>query len=420
MHKVPFTAILAVLVTAVSLPLFAQDASDFEFYDGRITGYTGTSKDVVIPGQINGIPVTSIGEDAFKMNQLTSVTIPNSVTSIGGGAFYDNQLTSVTIPNSVTSIGVSAFYRNQLTSVTIPDNLAIANDTFSDTFDGFLDYYSSIGRKAGTYSATGKSWLRPLSDAEAALAATEDDFDIEQLVNGTLRITGYSGKARNVVIPDAISGIRVTSIGTRAFQDKGLYSVVIPDGIIELGESEWGSGSAFFNNNLTRISIGKGLKTILGGTFSGNKNLTTLVIPDGITEIGQEAFSGCGLSGAGITWGKGLVKIGDRAFEKNNLTELTLPNSVTLVGDGAFAGNPLTAIVFPASLAQYAGYFSRNPRGSAGAFTNSGTDVTRITVPANMAEENLGGLPVNFLNFWKNQNKAAGTYVLKGRIWVRE
>jgi len=69
------------------------------------------------------VEVTSIGYGAFSVNQLTSVTIPDSVTSIGDFAFYINQLTSVTIPDSVTSIGDFAFYINQLTSVTIPDSV---------------------------------------------------------------------------------------------------------------------------------------------------------------------------------------------------------------------------------------------------------------------------------------------------------
>jgi hypothetical protein len=71
----------------------AQNAEDFETEeeDGQltITRYTGSEKDVCIPERINGLPVTSIGKGAFSGNQLTSVTIPNSVTSIGKWAFDD-------------------------------------------------------------------------------------------------------------------------------------------------------------------------------------------------------------------------------------------------------------------------------------------------------------------------------------------
>ena len=89
-----------------------------------ITSYdTSGGLAIIIPSEINGIPVTAIATDAFKNKGLTSVEIPNSVTSIGYAAFLNNQLTSVVIPNSVTSIGNSAFYNNKLTSVEIPNSV---------------------------------------------------------------------------------------------------------------------------------------------------------------------------------------------------------------------------------------------------------------------------------------------------------
>ena len=96
-----------------------------------ITSYdTSGGLAIIIPSEINGIPVTAIATDAFKNKGLTSVEIPNSVTSIGPSAFLSNKLTSVEIPNSVTSIGNSAFYNNPLTSARVPTSTVIQANTF--------------------------------------------------------------------------------------------------------------------------------------------------------------------------------------------------------------------------------------------------------------------------------------------------
>ncbi|GHV88919.1 hypothetical protein AGMMS50267_12790 [Spirochaetia bacterium] len=175
---------------------------------------------------------------------------------------------------------------------------------------------------------------------------------------------------------------------------------------------EWGH----FVFTLASITLGKGLKPILSSAFSNNGTLTAIVIPDGVTEIGGNAFSNCWLSS--ITWGKGLLKIGGNAFEQNNLTEIIIPNGVTYIdGNNAFANNPLTTITLPASLARY----ESGRSGFSYAFSNTvPVTVTRITVPTNMDEGMLRGFPDGFLNFWKSQNKAAGTYVLKGRLWAKQ
>ena len=140
--------------TGVEVSAAATSARSFEYSensDGGITikKFTGSEKDVVIPGTISGKKVTSIEDDAFEYcSDITSVTIPDGVTRIGTYAFswceslktvnipdsvtsigdftfeFCSSLTSVNIPNSVTSIGYFAFYScSSLTSVTIPDSI---------------------------------------------------------------------------------------------------------------------------------------------------------------------------------------------------------------------------------------------------------------------------------------------------------
>jgi hypothetical protein len=86
-------------------------------YSGQNLGISA----VTIPSVINGLPVTTIAGGAFGYlyaNDVTSVTIPNSVTSIQQSAFYDSYLTNVLIGNNVTNIGQQAFeFCDALTAV---------------------------------------------------------------------------------------------------------------------------------------------------------------------------------------------------------------------------------------------------------------------------------------------------------------
>jgi hypothetical protein len=108
-NLVPIYLLAAALL---ALPAVVQAQFTYTTTNGTITitGYTGPGGVVNIPAQINGLPVTSIGFDAFADTALTSVTIPDSVTTIGAAAFADDLfLATVYIGSGVTTIGATAF-----------------------------------------------------------------------------------------------------------------------------------------------------------------------------------------------------------------------------------------------------------------------------------------------------------------------
>lgn len=101
-----------------------------------IVGYTGSGGTVTIPDTINGQPVTSIGELAFRgCSTLTSITMGANINTIGGGAFnVCGSLTNIVFGNSVTNIAEGAFAEcGNLANVTIPDSVTSIGE---NAFDG--------------------------------------------------------------------------------------------------------------------------------------------------------------------------------------------------------------------------------------------------------------------------------------------
>jgi len=287
-----------------------------------------------------------------------------------------------------------------------------------------------------------------------------DDFIIRQNAQGGITITEYISSRRQVVIPETISGIKVTEIAANAFgsDSKNIVSVVIPNTVTQIG------AGAFANKNLKSVVLSNSLTTIHARAFYGCA-IETVIIPNSVTTIGAEAFRKCQLTS--ITFGNRVAEIGDGAFAENKLTELTnLPTSLRVIGLGAFAenaittltipngvtmlwpycfsNNPIKTLIIPSSLAEWRGQPSgtmyradldytvgfgrafqrvqewRNARewsASSPSAMNIGSG-TAITLPANVADNNLlNNFGRTFVDFYISQNRKAGTYSFDGRLW---
>ena len=231
-----------------------------ELDDGtaEITGYAGNSATCVIPDEIDGKKVTKIGENAFRdRTELTSVTIPDGVTYIVDCAFFGcTLLETVTIPNSVTDICWRAFYDCvSLKEVTIPASVTNIQDY---AFGYYYDSDSSETKKVDGFK------INYVKNTYGHYYATENGFTDEaclltnELNDGTLEISKYAGNSATYEIPGEIDGKKVVRIGNSAFIDcTELTSVTIPDGVTDI---RW---RAFYNCvSLKSVTIPKSVTYI--------------------------------------------------------------------------------------------------------------------------------------------------------------
>ena len=137
-----------------------QQGLEFELHgDGdryRVTGYTGTATEVVIPRTYNGLPVEEIAYGAFKYcTSLTSVTLPNSVYSIEYAAFLGcRSLESIHIPDNVQYIDGWAFAGcESLKSIYIPKQVKIIGARCFHRCDSLTDVYCEAEERPENWSS---------------------------------------------------------------------------------------------------------------------------------------------------------------------------------------------------------------------------------------------------------------------------
>jgi hypothetical protein len=158
-------------------------------------------------------------------------------------------------------------------------------------------------------------------------------------------VTGYGGNVRDVIVPANIQGLPVKEIGARAFRTSKITSIVIPEGVIIIGDA------AFQNSeSLHSVTLPDSLRTIGGDAFHGCGALTTINLPNSITEIGVNAFANTALKS--VTWPTGVSVIKDYVFrECFALETVNLPEGVITIGQGAFYRcSTLVNITVPATV----------------------------------------------------------------------
>lgn len=281
---------------------------------------------------------------------ITSVEFPSSVRHIGRSAFENQGITSLVLNEGLEIIDPYAFDGcKSLTSVVIPESVKELGENF---------------RSSGVIQMTVKakhlskdSRLGNIDNLSKLTIGSGVEVLPDEFVNVTnnLRVTFEERSAESSLylgtksLPcSKMSSLKLPNcriaLGKEALKGAS-FEFEIPGVITEIGESAL-SGTGVSGT----IRLSDDVTTINKSVFSGCSGLTSVNIPDGVTSIGYGAFSGCsGLTS--ITIPDGVTSIDDYVFEGcTGLASVNIPNGVTYIGWQAFNNCALTSITIPNSV----------------------------------------------------------------------
>lgn len=285
---------------------------------------------------ITGISVAEGFEEADLAVEIPETIDGMAVTKIAGArwsAFARYHVTSVSIPASVTEIGAGAFMNCQyLTQVTFGEGSA---PSFEDAYN---------------------------SDRNGVFAGCTALTSIE-LPAGTTKLGTYMFSGCESLTSVNLSELtQITEIPFRAFECCALSSVELPENISRVAQDAFSAnyictglddyGDEIRTYTIQDIKLNEGLIEIGSDAFCGAV-ITSLTLPNSLTTIGQDAFSGC-YQLAEITWpdNKGFTEIKgfahctslpDSIFE-------SLPVTVTSIGYQAFIGCRFSSVSLPGTI----------------------------------------------------------------------
>ena len=255
--------------------------------------------ELVIPSHYDEKPVTEIS--TFDNTSITAVYIPATVTSIGGSAFEQcTSLETVTFAagSQLTTIGSYAFGRcTDITEITIP--AGVTSIDFG-AFDRWLNnqeiYIEGYASQTAADAAWGAAWRGGCPAQIYYLYYTPGlEFQAEMGPNGPTHYIAHKGSVTSgaVVIPSHyrpnadVTPLPVTEIGYSAFSNTGITGITIPETVTIIGENAF-SGCT----SLAGITLPASVRYIISNAFSGCTTLASITLPATIVSVNDNAFNG--------------------------------------------------------------------------------------------------------------------------------
>lgn len=310
-----------------------------------------------------GEGITGIGVEACKkLSSMTSVSLPSTLTFIGSHAFESGtSLTSITFPSQLETIGFEAFWGcTGLTSIDISASVTtIGNYAFakcSNLADVYVHWTTPPGGVSTTAFAdiASPATLHVPFGKKSAYEGTEpwSNFNIVEIPPsgqcGDELFWDYDPETHVFTITGSGAMYDYASSGLRPWYDyrADITSLILPEGLTYIGIRAFMGCASLTNLDWPSTLTGLGMNA-----FSYCNGLTSLTIPEWLTDFSIGAFRECtGLKS--VTFLNETAPIGESMFAGcTSLTSVTIPNTVdTIWGETFSLCTSLTSIDLPDSL----------------------------------------------------------------------
>ncbi|MCX4363220.1 MAG: leucine-rich repeat domain-containing protein [Clostridia bacterium] len=272
---------------------YANDLKYNEYDNALYIGSQSNPYMALVKAKNNDITSCKIHENtrfiltgALSYSKIESVDIPAKVNAVYDKAFANcTNLSSVNIANGVKKIHNYAFMGcEKLTSVVIPISVNyLGYDVFS-----YLKNISVYCELAQNSSLWNSRWIN--EDDNTVVwgynnITTDGEFDYVEH-GGAIYITKYKGSSMSVTVPATIDGKPVVSIGI-VFNESKVRSIELNEGIVEIDDSAF-----YYCKDLKSVVLPEGLISI-GERAFGLSSLTSVYIPSTVKYIGEKAFYYC-------------------------------------------------------------------------------------------------------------------------------
>ena len=295
---------------------------------------------LVLPDTYEGAPIVELRNAENKANLSFPSNLDGKKQSDYSGA-EATKIQRVRLPLKLETIAIGAFYKASLEKIYIPNSVKYLGQSAFEECGALTRVSNAQGLMGiGFYTFCGCSSLSDFTFAQGLTNIGMGAFIGTAITKATIpegvsNLQGYTfyncTSLAEIVLPESLDTLYLGSLDNTAWYNAQ------PDGVVYIGNFVYGYKGEMPKN--TKLVIPSGItKMAFRDTFKNQKNLVSVTLPEGFTEIQEATFYGC-----------------------KNLSEVILPEGITTIWQNAFYGcTSLQEIILPKSLQKmYEGAFYR-------------------------------------------------------------